>query len=94
MIGWTRQPTRIVGIPDLHAAYPMNRRDAPRIELLDPAIVAVLRAKAPHERVAMIFAADRTVRLRLEAHLRDRHADWNAAQIQAEIARRMSGGSA
>jgi len=44
--------------------------------------------------VAMIFAADRTVRLRLEAHLRDRHADWNAAQIQAEIARRMSGGSA
>jgi hypothetical protein len=41
----------------------------PRIELLDEAIVQVLRGKTPTERVAMIFAANRTMRLRLEGHL-------------------------
>ena len=72
----------------------MFQLDPRRIEVLDPAIVAVLRAKAPHERVAMVFAADRTVRQRLEAHVRDRHADWDDAQVLTEIARRMSGGTA
>jgi hypothetical protein len=65
----------------------------PRIELLDRAVVAVLRSKAPRERVAMGFACQRTARLILAAHLRQRHADWDDGQIQAEIARRMSLGA-
>jgi hypothetical protein len=71
----------------------MSTVGAPRIELLDPAIVAVLRGKAPHERVAMGFDCQHTARLLLAAHLRGRHADWDDEQIQAEIARRMTLGA-
>jgi adenosyl cobinamide kinase/adenosyl cobinamide phosphate guanylyltransferase len=74
----------------------MNRvapNDRPCIELLDEAVVAVLRQKTPAERVAMIFAADRTMRLRLEGHLRTRHPDWDTPAVAAEIARRMSLGT-
>jgi hypothetical protein len=67
--------------------------DAARIELLDPAMVAVLRGKTPAERLAIAFAANRTMRLRLEGHLRTRHPDWSDQAIQREIARRMSLGT-
>lgn len=67
--------------------------DPSRIELLDPAIVEILKTKTPAEKLAMVFAANRTMRLRLEGHLRTYHADWGDAQIQQEIARRMSGGA-
>ncbi len=65
----------------------------PRIELLDEAVVEVLRRKTPAERLAMIFAADRTMRLRLEGHLRSRHPDWDTQTVMQEIARRMSCGA-
>lgn len=68
-----------------------NRR--PCVELLDPAVVQVLRRKTPTERVAMIFAANRTMRLRLEGHLRSRHPDWDDQAVMQEIARRMSRGA-
>ncbi len=70
---------------------PTNRR--PCVELLDEAIVAVLRRKTPAERVAMIFDAERTMRLLLEAHLRWRHPDWDAGEVAREIARRRNLGS-
>jgi hypothetical protein len=60
----------------------------PCIELLDEAMVEVLRRKTPTERVAMVFDAERTMLLMLEAHLRWRHPDWNAEQVASEIARR------
>ncbi len=41
----------------------------------------------------MIFAANRTVRLRLEGHLRTRHPDWGNQAVMQEIARRMIGGT-
>lgn len=59
-----------------------------RIELLDEAMVDVLRRKTPAERVAMVFDAEHTLRLLLEAQLGRRHPDWNAEQIGKEIARR------
>ncbi len=67
--------------------------DQRNIEVLDEGIVQLLRGKTPAERVAMIFAADRTMRLRLEGHLRSQHPDWDDAVIDKEIARRMSRGS-
>lgn len=67
--------------------------DQRNIEVLDEGIVQTLRGKTPAERVAMIFAADRTMRLRLEGHLRSQHPDWDDAVIDKEIARRMSRGS-
>jgi len=77
----------------------MNQPDAPNaetippIELLDEEIVSLLRRKTPAERLAMVFAAQRTMRLRLEAHLRARHPDWDTQTIMREIARRMSLGT-
>jgi len=68
----------------------MNR---PSIELLDPAIVEVLRRKTPAERVAMVFAANRTMRLRPEGHLRSRYPDWETQTVMQEIARRMCRGA-
>jgi hypothetical protein len=68
-----------------------NRRAC--IEVLDDAMVEVRRRKTKTERVAMIFAANRTVRLRLEGHLRTVHPDWDTPTVMAEIARRMSYGA-
>jgi hypothetical protein len=65
-----------------------------RIELLDPAIVKILQSKTPAERLAMVFAANRTMRLRLEGHFRTYHPEWTDEQIQGEIAKRMLGGTA
>ena len=65
----------------------------PSVELLDEAVVEVLRRKTATERVGMIFAANRTMRLRLEGHLRSRHPDWDAQTVVQEIARRMSRGT-
>lgn len=69
------------------------RKNHPCIELLDEGVVEVLRRKTPAERVAMIFAANRTMRLRLEGHLRTRHPDWDSQAVMQEIARRMSRGA-
>lgn len=68
--------------------------DPSRIEVLDQAIVEILKRKTPSERLAMVFAANRTMRLRLEGHFRTYHPDWTDAQIQQEIAKRMLGGTA
>jgi hypothetical protein len=79
--------------PDRLAPDPLPANRPPCIELLDEAIVAILRRKTPVERGAMIFDANRTMRLRLEAHLRSHHPDWTDQAIAQEIARRMSLGT-
>jgi hypothetical protein len=40
--------------------------------------------------VAMVFDAEQTMRLVLEAHLRSGHPNWDAEQVAREIARRRS----
>ncbi|OYV96623.1 MAG: hypothetical protein B7Z73_00365 [Planctomycetia bacterium 21-64-5] len=72
----------------------MQPIDPSRIEVPDPAIVEILKTKTPAERLAMVFAANRTMRLRIEGYLRTYHPDWSDEEIQREIARRMLGGSA
>jgi hypothetical protein len=71
---------------------PKTEKRLPRIEILDEAIVEVLRRKSPAERLEMAMAANRLVRMRLEGHLYTLHPDWNAKQIQEEIARRVNRG--
>lgn len=68
--------------------------DPRRIEILDPEMVEVLRSKTPAERMAMIFDAHRTMRLRIEGHLRTHHPDMSDEQVTTEIARRMLLGTA
>lgn len=41
------------------------------------------------ERVEMIFAANRTMRLLIAGRVKTDHPDWGEVQIQAEVARRM-----
>ncbi|MGO8690872.1 MAG: hypothetical protein ACLQLG_14715 [Thermoguttaceae bacterium] len=76
----------------MSAPDPSPTNKPPCIELLDEAIVEILRGKTPAEKIAMACEANRTMRLRLEDHLRSRHPDWDAAAIQKEIARRMLAG--
>ncbi len=69
------------------------RLDDGQIEVVDDAVADVLRGKSLSERVAMVFAANRTMRLLIEGHLLTRHPDWDAMRIRAEVARRMSLGT-
>jgi Rv0078B-related antitoxin len=63
------------------------------IELLDDAMVRVLRTKTPAERLAMAFDCNRTARLIIAGHLRTQHPDWTELQIQAGVAGRMLDGA-
>ncbi len=68
----------------------MSRRpDVRRIEVVDDAVADVLRRKTPAERVAMIQASNRTMRLLIAGHLRGLHPGWDEQQIAREVARRM-----
>jgi len=66
-----------------------DRFDVNRIEVLDDEMVRVLRSKTPVERIAMVLDANRTMRLMLESHFRERHPDWDQSQIADAIARRL-----
>jgi hypothetical protein len=63
---------------------------SPRIEILDDATVAMLRAKTPTERLAMVFDAERAMRSQLEGEIRTAHPDWDDKAVMQEIARRFS----
>ncbi len=67
--------------------------DPKRIEVVDEAVAAILRTKTPAERVMMGSAANRTARLLIAGRLMTIHPEWTEAEIQREIARRMSGGT-
>lgn len=69
------------------------RLDDGQIEVVDDAVAEVLRRKTPAERVAMVSAAHRTIRLVIEGFLRTRHPDWDDGRVSAEVARRMLRGA-
>ena len=69
------------------------RLDPGQIEVVDDALAEVLRRKTVTERVAMVLDANRTMRLRMEGHLRTRYPDWTDQEIMAEVARRMLSGA-
>ncbi len=70
------------------------RLDAGQIEVVDEAVAAILRTKTPAQRLAMGFAANRTARMLIAGGIRRDHPDWTAAQVKAEVARRMMGDAA
>ena len=69
------------------------RLDPGQIEVVDPAVARVLRAKTITQKVAMILDANKTMRKLIEGPLRARYPDWTDQQIQREIARRMLRGA-
>lgn len=69
------------------------RLDPGQIEVVDDVMATVLRDKTLTERVEMVLAANRTMRLLIEGAIRTEHRDWPAARIAAEVSRRMSRGA-
>ena len=69
------------------------RLDPGQIEVVHDDVARALRAKAPAERLAMIFAANRRMRTTIAAALRTWHPDWSDQQVAREVARRMSRGA-
>jgi hypothetical protein len=64
-----------------------------RIELLDDAMVAVLRQKTGAERLAIASQMFSGARRMLINHLRAEHPEWETHQVEQEAARRLSHGS-
>lgn len=64
-----------------------------RIEVIDDQMAEILRSKTPAERIEMIGAANRTARRLAAAGVRFQHPDWDNSQVQAEVIRRVSGGT-
>ena len=62
-------------------------------EVLDDRMVKVLRDKTPAERVRIAAAANRTARLIAAAGIHYQHPDWQSSDIQAEVVRRVTGGT-
>jgi hypothetical protein len=58
-------------------------------EVLDDARAEIFRRMTPTERVTLVFEANRTVRQRLEFHVRSVHPKWDTQMVMREVARRM-----
>ncbi|MEX2092152.1 MAG: hypothetical protein WD971_05715 [Pirellulales bacterium] len=67
--------------------------DPNNIEVVDDQLTEVLQGKTPGEKVQMVAAANRTARLVAAAGIRFQHPEWNELQVQAEVIRRVCGGS-
>lgn len=72
---------------------PAGRIPTRQLEALDDLMVEVLVAKTGAERLAIAAGMYRSARRMLSCHLRSRHPDWTAEQVQAEAARRLSHGT-
>jgi hypothetical protein len=64
------------------------------VEVVDAAMVDILRSKTPAERIRMIGAANRTARILAAAGIRFQHPDWTEEQVHDEVLRRVCGGTA
>ncbi len=65
----------------------------PRIEVIDPAMAAVLRQKTETERLQIAWGMWRSARSMLHYVMRAEHPDWENAEIEREVARRLSHGA-
>jgi len=70
------------------------RLDKGQIEVVEDAMADVLRRKTPAERISIGFGLWLAAHDLLTSHLRQTHPEWSEAQLQHEVARRMSHGAA
>jgi hypothetical protein len=59
------------------------------IEVPDPEMVQLLRGKSSAERLAIANRMWTSARDAIQQMLKAEHPDWNQAQLQAEVARRL-----
>lgn len=62
-------------------------------EVLDDQMAAILRAKTPAERLAIVDRMWTSARRMIRANLARQHPDWSAELLDRETARRMSRGA-
>ncbi len=65
----------------------------PVVELMDPMMVEILRAKTPAQRLEISFGMWETARVILRGSIQQQHPDWTEAMVQHELARRISHGA-
>ena len=68
------------------------RLDPGQIEVLDDAMVEVLRRKTPTERIQTGFGIFTSVCSMLTSHLKSTHPEWNTERVKQEVAKRISHG--
>jgi len=64
----------------------------PRFEVMDDAMADILRQKTEVERLRIAGRMWKSARVILRGAIRTEHPDWNADQVNREIARRISHG--
>jgi hypothetical protein len=64
-----------------------------RIEAVDDEVAASLRRMGPAKRLALVFQAERFARDLMRAGARNRHPEWNEAEVEKEVARLWANGS-
>ena len=62
-------------------------------EVVDETMACVLAQKTGSERLAIAAGMFRSARRMIESHLRSEHPDWDAEQVRAETARRLTHGA-
>ena len=67
--------------------------DIDRIEAVDDEIAVSLRVMGPAKRLALVFQAERFARDLMRAGARNRHPEWNEADVEKEVARLWADGS-
>lgn len=66
---------------------------SPVVEVLDPQMVAVLRALSPEQRLRTAFGMWESARLLIRGSIRQQHPEWTEEQVLREAARRLSHGA-
>ena len=67
--------------------------DIDRIEAVDDEIAVSLRVMGPAKRLALVFQAERFARDLMRGGARNRHPEWNEADVEKEVARLWADGS-
>lgn len=74
-----------------HLKHPMNYRKF-QFEVMDDAMADILRQKTEVERLRIAGNMWKSARVILRGAIRTEHPDWDADQVNREIARRISHG--
>ena len=71
----------------------MTQRKAPRFEIIDDQMAAVLRRKTDAQRLRSVDAFWKSARAIIKAAICTEHPEWDLQTINQEIARRISNGA-
>jgi hypothetical protein len=67
-----------------------NSLSRPVIEVIDPAMAAVIRTKTGAERLRIANGMFVSARRMIRSHLRAKHTDWGESRLEEAVARRLS----